>query len=162
MIWPRAPSTEFAETWGSPGQTSTRHRPKHPRSSSPKRVWQFSHPPPAAAAKTPVCSAPLASVISVLRLVRIKRSMTLFRYIQTSATAGTAWMGASPEAAPWSWSASTVQQEMLVERRQEPAEHRKEVAEYRRESAMMQRLRVHPARKNGWIQDEGWPPPEQP
>ena len=76
------------------------------------------------------------------------------------ATAGTAWMGASPEATPWSWSASTFQQEMLVERWQEPAEHRKEVAEYRRESAMMQRLRVHPARKNGWIEDEGWSPPD--
>ena len=32
-IWPPAPSTEFAESWESPGQTLTRHRPKPPRSS---------------------------------------------------------------------------------------------------------------------------------
>ena len=34
VICPPAPSTEFAETRESPGQTSTRHRPKPPRSSS--------------------------------------------------------------------------------------------------------------------------------
>ena len=63
----------------------------------------------------------------------------------------------------------SAQQEMLVEHRQELAEHRQElaehrqeVAEFRRESAMMQRLWVHLARKNGWMDEDDWPPPEQP
>ncbi len=46
------------------------------------------------------------------------------------------------------------------EHRQEVADHRREVAEYRREAAQYRRLWIHLARKNGWLEDEDWPPPE--
>ena len=34
--------------------------------------------------------------------------------------------------------------------------------EYRRDSRQMQRLWTHLARKNGWLEDEDWPPSENP
>ncbi len=46
----------------------------------------------------------------------------------------------------------------LSEQRLELSEQRLEEA--RHDSAMTRRLWVHLARKNGWLEDEDWPPPQ--
>ncbi len=37
-----------------------------------------------------------------------------------------------------------------------------QLAEYRRDARQVQHLLVYLARKNGWLDDEDWPPPEEP
>ena len=58
------------------GQPVSGHKQEHPADASRAREFRnFLIPRSNSAAETPVCSAPLAGVISVLRQVRIKRNM---------------------------------------------------------------------------------------
>ncbi len=52
--------------------------------------------------------------------------------------------------------------ETLARHDQRHEDFRESMEEYRREASQMQRLWVHLARKNGWLEDEDWPPPENP
>ena len=59
-------------------------------------------------------------------------------------------------------------QQVLLERIEQRIEQseqrieqgRQQLEEVRQDAAMTRRLWVHLARKNGWLEDEDWPPPQ--